>query len=175
MTILRTVADLDETGPYAWPGGDPVGFYPVDDYGSTDGTVICFDCARRDLEDDSEYSDGQNGGFLAEIEGGDQRFYGGISCDQCSEWIVEPCCPECGDELSTKTRVLYANTVDANTLCLDCAARLLASCVNGTRAARRVPGVGVEILPTLDPPRYGWDAGTPWYAPAGTIYAYRMR
>lgn len=164
-TIIKTVADLEASGRYAFPGGYPVVYYPVDEHGQSDDTQVCFDCAKRDLKDASAYSDGQNAGFDRYVEQGDQQYYGGLTCDQCSQYIVEPACPECGDELFDGSRLLHADNVDASLLHLHCAAQLLAG-RGECGSAERIPGVGIKVSTA-------GGVHSPWYAPAGTIYRYR--
>jgi hypothetical protein len=170
--LIRTVARLAKS-EFCY-GGYPMAFYPPDG-----GCVLCFDCAKSDLE---------NGDNLvrAECEDSDSRYYGGIHCDGCNAEIVAACCPECGDELADKKR-LFAENVDASQLCFDCAVRLVRHHylaiknepwehpmdMRGPHAIR-IPGIGIEIVPTPEHVRSGaWDDGTPWYASSGTIYRYR--
>jgi hypothetical protein len=153
--MIRTITDLEESGRCAWPGGYPIVYL------DRDNAQLCFDCAKRDLESAAE--DGESIELDSYVEQGDQQFYGGVYCDGCNAAIVEPCCPECHNELEDKPR-LFADNVDASQLCLHCAAQLV-----GWRtfegAAERIPGVGIRILKG--------DMHSPWYAPAGTIYKYR--
>jgi hypothetical protein len=156
--MIRTLTELEESGRYAWPGGYPVVYL------DRDSSQLCYDCAKRDLESAAE--GGESIELDSYVEQGDQQFYGGVYCDQCSQYIVEPCCPECGDEFAGKTRILHADNVDASELCLHCAAQLV-----GWRtfagAAERIPGIGIRILKG--------DMHSPWYAPAGTVYRYACR
>ncbi len=157
--IISTVDQLDACGSYAWPGGYPIVFYPVDEYGSSHGDVLCFACARDTLAEPVE----DDAGVIAEIESGDQQCYGGVTCDQCYQFIVEAVCPECLDAFDDKPR-LYATSVDAHTICQSCAAKLVCGHVF-SGGARRLPGIGIEIT-------HGGGVHSPWYAPAGTIYRY---
>lgn len=170
--LIRTVARLEKTGRYAWPGGYPLVFFPPDG-----GCFLCFDCAKETLEND-------DGPINYAVEDSDSQYYGGIHCDGCNAEIVAAFCPECMDELADKKR-LFAENVDASQLCFDCAVALVRrhcraiknepwehpSDMRGPHA-RRIPGVGIEILPTKEK-EYGWDDGAPWYAKSGTIYRYR--
>lgn len=173
--LIRTVARLDKTGRYAWPGGYALVFYPPDG-----GVTLCFDCAKETLQND-------DGPLDYNVEDGDQQFYGGTYCDACSAVIVESCCPECGDELADKPR-LFADNVDAAELCQRCAAKMviqalddaasdeeMAAClpdyhdsyyrnVATNPRAKRIPGVGIELIDS--------QYGSAWYARPGTIYRY---
>jgi hypothetical protein len=156
---IRTLADLNESSPYAWPGGCPVAFY------DHSGVVLCYDCLETELfaEVDEEY-DGTMTTFESNVEDGDQQYYGGIMCDSCNQFIVEPVCPECGDELYDGSALLHADNVDASLMHRRCAVQLIAG-RGSCGYAVRVPGVGVNIAA---------DSGThsPWYAPSGTVYRY---
>jgi hypothetical protein len=166
MSRIRTLADLHESSPYAWPGGYPVAFY------DRSGGILCYDCAESELfsaeemsDDDFTYDDGLT--FHAEVENGDQQFYGGVMCDGCNEYIVEAQCPECSDPLFDGTAILHADNVDASMIHRRCAAKMVCD-----GAAQRVPGQGVKIVPQHEL-EYGWNDGAPWFAKSGTIYAYR--
>jgi hypothetical protein len=152
--LLYTVAQLEKSGAYAWPGGYPVAFYPPGG-----GSALCFDCAKTDLENG-------DGPLMAQVEDGDGQYYGGVTCDGCGSYIVEPMCPECGDELFDGTPLVSADNVDAAFMHTRCAAKLVCE-----RKAARIPGKGVRILPQY-PVKYGWDDGSPWYARANTLYKY---
>lgn len=69
---------------YAWPGGYPMAYYPMGDYGLT-GDVLCADCARRELQDD------KTARLIPECqdsyEGNDS--YDHLTCDQCYTVIAE--------------------------------------------------------------------------------------
>lgn len=164
MSTIRTLADLHESSPYAWPGGYPVAFY------SERGDTLCYVCLEKELANAEDASDDDFtydvDTYHAEIEDGDQSAYGGVMCDACQKYIVEPTCPECGDDLIDGTSLLYADNVDASLMHRRCAAQLVTEC-----KAKRVPGVGVQIVATKEP-EYGWDDGTPWYARVGTVYSY---
>lgn len=187
--MYTTVAELDECGRYAWPGGYPLEFFAVDEHGDNGGVVMCFDCARETLlmaERGEEYSDG-----LTRIDAQiceEQQYYGGVTCDACYRYVIDPVCPECGDEFGDKPR-LQADNVDALWVCRTCAAKMvvqacddaatedqLANClperspqwyraIATNPRAKRLPGVGIQII---DSPY-----GVPWYANVGTIYRYR--
>ena len=43
ITRITTQEELAEVGPFSWPGGYANGFI------GTDGTVLCFDCAKQSL------------------------------------------------------------------------------------------------------------------------------
>lgn len=184
MAMIHTLHALKETGPYAWPGGYPLAFYLA---GA--GIVLCHDCATEALteavrDDVTQFVEtGKRGKtarelqLTAEIVDSDQLAYGGVACE-CGAWIGEPVCPECGDELVDASQdrsaglsvpVLHCETADAVWLCQHCAAKLVA---NGQ--ARRLPGVGIEILATVPEAdrAYRWDDGTPWYSRAGAVYEY---
>jgi hypothetical protein len=166
---IRTLADLNESSSYAWPGGYPVAFY------DHSGGILCYDCVEAELfaEVDADY-DGTITTFESSVEDGDQQYYGGVMCDGCNEYIVPPCCPDCGDELYDGSALLHADNVDASLMHRRCAAKLV--CEPGIEpyrgGAKRLPGIGIGIVATKDT-EYGWDNGAPWYAPVGTIYSYK--
>lgn len=159
--VIRTVEELEECGPYAWPGGYPLAFYPVNKYGDGGDVVLCYEHALQALADPDEYSDGLNYGFVPEIIDADQLAYGSVKCDVDYQYIAPPQCPECGDELYDGSRLMHADNVDASLIHLRCAVELV-----GHEVACRVPGKGVVIVNNED--KYG-----PWYAPVGTVYTYK--
>lgn len=69
---------------YAWAGGYPMAYYPMDDHDLT-GDVLCADCARRELYDD------KTARLIPQCEdsyeGNDS--YDHLTCDQCSTVIAE--------------------------------------------------------------------------------------
>lgn len=172
LNQFKQQTKVDEVGYAAWPGGYPLVFFHMQN-GDNGGCLFCHDCA---LAIAKEIDAGEETGKIDyDIENGDQAYYGGVTCDGCGEYIVEASCPECMNEFSDMKNpraVLTADNVDAVWLCLKCAAKLVTSCENGKPQAKRIPGIGIEILATQEP-KYGWDKGTPWYAPAGTIYRYK--
>jgi hypothetical protein len=163
---------VDEIGYAAWPGGYPLVFFHMQ-YGDNGGCCFCHDCA---LEIAKEIDAGETDGTIDyDVENGDQAYYGGVTCDGCGEYIVEASCPECMNEfkdMKDPRAVLTADNVDAAWLCRSCAAKLVTSCENGKPQAKRIPGIGIEILATKET-EHGWDNGTPWYASAGTVYRYK--
>lgn len=175
--LIRTVARLEKVGSYAFPGGYPLVFFPPD------GSVqLCFDCAKTVLEDGDGPVDYQ-------VEDSDQAYYGGTLCDGCGAAIVDALCPECADELFDGSRILHADNVDASMIHARCAAKMVVQycddmatesqlahtnpartdhywrAVSTNPRARRIPGIGVEIVDS--------EYGRAWYARPGTIYSYR--
>jgi hypothetical protein len=70
---------------YGWPGGYDLAYYPTDEYGSLDGSVLCRGCARKELQDNKdarlhvESTDG--------YEGDDSHDH--LYCDDCHGVICE--------------------------------------------------------------------------------------
>lgn len=189
-----SVAELDSCWGY---GGYPLAFWPVTERGrECPGVLLCRDCVRSDLEMMAE-PDGDIGsdtiGFDCTVEDGDSKYCGGVTCE-CGEFIVEPCCPECGDKLAEKSALLFSDTREETPICFDCAVAMVKrslyasmpnarpSDVYGTMAHRIMGGIRIVDSPatvTATSHAYGWQEsrqslayGTPWYARAGTVYRY---
>lgn len=153
--LIRTVARLEAQGRYAWPGGYPLVFIPADESG-----LLCFNCAKTDLENG-------DGPIACQVEDSDQKFYGGVTCDGCGDEIVEAECPECMNPLHDATPLLYADNVDASMIHASCARKLVAALVDAEEGnqyegrAALLPYGGIVIVQA------------PWYAPTGTKYCPR--
>ena len=74
MNQITTDAELEASGPFAWPGG-----YPVLYLGS-DGTYLCFSCAQQSLG-------GEDATLTAMILEGTYSDESDLTCDTCGEPI----------------------------------------------------------------------------------------
>lgn len=78
---------------HAWPGGYPVGWL------TTDGDVLCGDCARKEWTADNDLSFHP---FIVEDEPD------GLICDECNTYIAYP------DEVEDPTEVTIAEYVNGD-------------------------------------------------------------
>ena len=99
---------------YAWPGGDPVGYYAGDD------DILCGECAAQEwIESGVAFKpevehDEYGQGFACVNQGGDHE-----------GWITEPCCVDCRKTIPelflADTDMYYAYDVsEPHFLCRDC-------------------------------------------------------
>lgn len=143
--IVRNLADY-ETAMSLWDGGYEKYFLSCDESGDIDGSAMCPGCVKKELETRAEYGEGSSVtmddfGYRLEVSDSDTGLHGGVICDQCYAYAVEPTCAECGDDLygDKDARILF-HTSGEMALHLHCAMPLIA---NGV--ARRVPGSGIDI------------------------------
>ncbi|MDQ3540313.1 MAG: hypothetical protein M3440_06455 [Chloroflexota bacterium] len=89
----REAAEASMFPARAWPGGYDIAYVG-------DGFVICSECALKAYRDDGEpdHEGLHNGEIIASVWHADTEDSGGVTCDHCNEYIVEPFCVECGDE-----------------------------------------------------------------------------
>ena len=96
---------------YAWPGGYPIAYYPLDEYGSTTGGVLCPTCAAKEYADWLDDRAATLAGDFpedapdmsehpkchAEIE---QGVHSTIWCDGCSQpFIFQDWCDFCRESV----------------------------------------------------------------------------
>lgn len=80
---------------YAWPGGYPIAYYPVDEHGCTVGDVICAGCANAEADAGFDYAN--DAGFIAQII---EEAHNTEYCDNCSDVIAyQNWCDFCQDSV----------------------------------------------------------------------------
>jgi hypothetical protein len=99
--------------PYAWPGGAAIAYFA-----EGGACVLCAKCAKQDFLD-SETGEAWDG----YPEDGDPSSTG-VMCDGCNEWIVEPVCRECYDELETVKSPVFWSESGESAVCAHCMAQL---------------------------------------------------
>lgn len=86
-----------KVGPYAWPGGYPLSYYPVNEHGSGDGVLICADCVNAELADPERTQPDGTAGYISSLE---EEVHDTVTCDGCNEVIAyQNWCHECQDSV----------------------------------------------------------------------------
>jgi hypothetical protein len=87
-----TLESLEEIGPFAWPGGY------VNTFIDRDGSILCFDCAKKDLQDGNPFGSIAYAGYEErDPEDGD------VICDGCGQ-EVDPAIRGRDDDPATACR-----------------------------------------------------------------------
>ena len=142
--IIRNLADFHDAMSMATFGYERY-FLPCDDSGDIDGSTMCASCVEKELETrlthDASFTL-DDFGYIMQVADSDTGLHGGITCDQCYTYAVEPTCAECGDATSddeTDSVILFHISGEM-ALHLSCAAKLVNKGI-----ANRLPGRGISV------------------------------